>query len=32
MIFKDLAPGLALPLWTLDEAETQPIQHWRYPN
>jgi hypothetical protein len=31
MVFKDLAPGLALPLWTLNEAATQPAP-WRYPD
>jgi uncharacterized OB-fold protein len=30
MIFKTVAPGLALPLWTLDEAATQPASPWRY--
>ena len=32
IVFKDLAPGLALPLWTLDEAARQPAVPWRYPN
>jgi uncharacterized protein len=31
MVFKDLAPGLALPLWTLDETAGQPAVPWRYP-
>ena len=30
MVFSDVAPGLALPQWTIDEAATQP-QPWRYP-
>jgi uncharacterized OB-fold protein len=29
MAFKDCAPGLALPLWTLDEAARQPAPPWR---
>ena len=31
MVFKDVAPGLAIPLWTLDEAATSPSPIWRYP-
>lgn len=31
MVFKDVAPGLALPHWTIDESATQPDQPWRYP-
>jgi hypothetical protein len=31
MVFSDVAPGLALPQWTLDEAATQPAKPWRYP-
>jgi len=31
MVFKDVAPGLAIPLWTLDEAATSPSSIWRYP-
>ena len=31
MVFKDVAPGLAVPLWTLDEAAEQPAAPWRYP-
>jgi uncharacterized OB-fold protein len=30
MVFSDVAPGLALPQWTLDEAAQQPTP-WRYP-
>ena len=30
MIFKDVAPGLAVPLWTIDETADQPAP-WRYP-
>jgi uncharacterized OB-fold protein len=32
MIFKPVAPGLAIPLWTLDEAAAQPTSRWRYPD
>jgi uncharacterized OB-fold protein len=31
MVFTDLAPGLALPQWTLDESAQQPEPPWRYP-
>jgi uncharacterized protein len=31
MVFADVAPGLALPLWTIDEAAQQPANPWRYP-
>ena len=31
MVFKDLAPGLALPMWAVDEAAVQPSSIWRYP-
>ncbi len=31
MVFKDVAPGLSLPMWTLDEDAEQPDQPWRYP-
>lgn len=31
MVFTDVAAGLALPQWTLDEAATQPATPWRYP-
>jgi hypothetical protein len=30
MVFKDVAPGLAVPLWIIDEAAEQPAP-WRYP-
>lgn len=30
MVFKDVAPGLSLPMWTLDEDADQP-EPWRYP-
>jgi hypothetical protein len=30
MVFKDVAAGLAVPLWTIDEAATPPAP-WRYP-
>ena len=30
MVFSDVADGLALPQWTLDEAADQPAP-WRYP-
>ena len=31
MVFKDVAPGLSIPHWTLDEQATQPESIWRYP-
>ena len=31
MVFSDVAPGLALPQWTLDEDAAQPGTPWRYP-
>ena len=31
MVFTDVAPGLALPQWTIDETATQPDKPWRYP-
>jgi hypothetical protein len=31
MVFTDVAPGLALPQWTIDEAAPQPDKPWRYP-
>ena len=31
MVFTDLAPGLSLPQWTLDETAPQPAKPWRYP-
>jgi hypothetical protein len=31
MVFSDVAPGLALPQWTIDETVPQPAQVWRYP-
>ena len=31
MIFKDVAPGLAVPLWAIDETADQPAAPWRYP-
>jgi uncharacterized OB-fold protein len=31
MVFSDVAPGLALPQWTIDEAAPQPDKPWRYP-
>jgi uncharacterized OB-fold protein len=30
MVFTDVAPGLALPQWTIDETAT-PAAPWRYP-
>jgi uncharacterized OB-fold protein len=30
MVFSDVAPGLALPQWTIDENAQQP-KPWRYP-
>ena len=31
MVFSDVAPGLALPQWTIDDDAAQPAQPWRYP-
>jgi len=31
MVFSDVAPGLALPQWTIDESARQPEKPWRYP-
>ncbi len=31
IVFSDVAPGLALPQWTIDEAAEQPAKPWRYP-
>jgi uncharacterized protein len=31
MVFSDVAPGLALPQWTIDETAKQPAKPWRYP-
>jgi uncharacterized OB-fold protein len=31
MVFTDVAPGLALPQWTIDETAAQPAKPWRYP-
>ena len=31
MVFADVAPGLAIPLWTIDESAQQPAKPWRYP-
>ena len=31
MVFSDVAPGLSLPQWTIDEGSQQPEQPWRYP-
>ena len=31
MVFADVADGLSLPQWTLDEAAAQPDKPWRYP-
>jgi hypothetical protein len=30
MVFTDVAPGLALPQWTIDDSVEQP-KPWRYP-
>ena len=30
MVFRDIAPGLSLPQWTIDETAPQPVP-WRYP-
>ena len=31
MVFSDVAPGLAIPQWTIDEGASQPTKPWRYP-
>ncbi len=31
MVFTDVAEGLSLPQWAIDEAATQPPAPWRYP-
>jgi hypothetical protein len=31
MVFAEVAPGLALPQWTVDESAQQPAHPWRYP-
>jgi uncharacterized OB-fold protein len=31
MVFADVAPGLAIPHWTIDEGAEQPDNPWRYP-
>ena len=31
LVFTDIAPGLALPQWTIDETATPPAGVWRYP-
>jgi len=31
MVFTDVAPGLALPQWIIDEAAKQPDNRSRYP-
>jgi uncharacterized OB-fold protein len=30
MVYSDVAPGLALPQWTIDETAAQPATPWRY--
>jgi uncharacterized protein len=31
LVFTDVAPGLALPQWAIDEEASQPEKPWRYP-
>ena len=31
MVFTDVAPGLSLPQWTIDDTAKQPDKPWRYP-
>jgi hypothetical protein len=31
MVITPVAPGLALPQWTIDEKAEQPERPWRYP-
>lgn len=32
MVFTDVAPGLSMPQWTIDESTTQSEKPWRYPH
>ena len=32
MVMTPVAPGLALPQWTVDETADQPAKPWRYPD
>ena len=31
MVFSDVAAGISLPQWTLDDTAQQPATPWRYP-
>jgi uncharacterized protein len=31
MVFSDVASGLSLPQWAIDETAQQPANVWRYP-
>jgi uncharacterized OB-fold protein len=31
MVFTPVAPGIALPQWTIDDHSQQPPKRWRYP-
>jgi hypothetical protein len=31
IVFSDVAPGLSLPQWVIDESAQQPANVWRYP-
>jgi uncharacterized OB-fold protein len=31
MVFSDVADGLSLPQWTIDDTADQPARPWRYP-
>jgi hypothetical protein len=31
LVFADVADGISLPHWTIDENATQPARPWRYP-
>ena len=31
MVFTDIADGIAMPQWTIDEEAKQPAKPWRYP-
>ena len=31
MTFTDVAPGLSLPQWMIDDEAAQPAKAWRYP-
>lgn len=32
MVFTDVAPGISLPQWTIDEEDAGKSRVWRYPS